>query len=304
MRVFYGDHYEVPLPPGHRFPMGKYRALREALVAGEVVPREDLKAVERVAVSRVEAVHDPAYVRALTEGGLSADAVRRLGFPWSPAYAARALASVGGTLQATRAALTDGLSGHLAGGTHHAYKDFGSGYCAFNDLAIAARWLLDEVGLERVLIFDVDVHQGDGTAALLEDEPRAFTTSIHGARNFPSRKQSSDLDVALADDTTDVVYLEALDRALDESLERARPDFVLVQAGVDPLDVDRLGRLALSHEGLFERDRRLIARFRDNGLPVVLTLGGGYSDPIDATLEAHVNTYRAANAVLQESNGG
>lgn len=294
MRVFASDHFTVELPAGHRFPMGKYRLLRERLVERGILGPEELRWAEPASESLLASVHEPAYVRALLSGTLEPAAVRRLGFPWTEAYAARARASVGGTFQATRAALEDGLSGALAGGTHHAHRDFGAGYCAFNDLAIAARWLLDEAGLARVLVFDVDVHQGDGTAALLEDEPRAFTTSLHGDRNFPARKQRSDLDVALADGTRDEEYLAALDRALDESLERARPDFVLVQGGVDPLELDRLGRLSLSPEGLRERDRRMLERFLAESLPVCLTLGGGYADPIEPTVDAHVATYEEA----------
>lgn len=297
MRVFASDHFHVELPDGHRFPMGKYRALRERLVERGVLDAAEVLRADPVERRFLDAVHDPAYVTALLEGNLDRDAIRRLGFPWSPEYALRARASVGGTLQATRAALEDGLSGALAGGTHHAFRDFGAGYCAFNDLAVAARWLLDEAGVGRVLVFDVDVHQGDGTAALFAEELRVFTASLHGERNFPARKQASDLDVPLSDGTGDEAYLDALDRALDESLERARPDVVLVQAGVDVLAEDKLGRLALTHAGLRERDRRMLARFVGESLPTVLTLGGGYADPIDATLEAHVGTYVVAREV-------
>jgi acetoin utilization deacetylase AcuC-like enzyme len=209
----------------------------------------------------------------------------------------RSLGSVGSTLGAVEAALEDGVSGSLAGGTHHAYRDFGSGYCVFNDLAVAARRLLDRGSVERVLVFDVDVHQGDGTAAIFAEDPRVFTCSLHGEKNFPSRKQTSDLDVPLPDGTGDDEYLRALDAALDESLERARPELVLYQGGVDVLAVDHLGRLELTAEGVAERDRRALARFRGAGLPVALTLGGGYADPIDASVEAYAGTYRAAIAL-------
>ena len=294
MRAFASDSYTVELPTEHRFPMGKYRTLRERLVERRLLEADQIEVAPTVDPARLEAVHDPGYVRAFLDGSLPRDAVRRLGFPWTPSYARRALASVGGTLQATRAALEDGLAGALAGGTHHAHRDFGAGYCAFNDLAVATHWLLEEAGVERVLIFDVDVHQGDGTAAMLQDEPRAFTCSLHGARNFPARKTVSDLDVPLADGTDDEAYLVALDAALEEALERARPQFVLAQLGVDVLEVDRLGRLALSPAGVRARDRRLLERFRGEGLPVVMTLGGGYAEPIDATVEAHVATWEVA----------
>lgn len=299
MRVYYCDHHPVVLPAGHRFPMGKYAALRERLVAEGIVAREQLHPAPQVSRERLAAVHCPDYVNAFMEGTLEAAAVRRLGFPWSPELVARSLASVGGTWAATQAALEDGLAGHLAGGTHHAYWDFGSGFCAFNDLAVAARWALDEAGIERILIFDVDVHQGDGTAALFKADPRVFTCSIHGAKNFPARKQTSDLDVPLPDGTGDAEFLNAMDRALEESLQCSDPQLVLFQAGVDALAEDRLGRLALTRAGLFERDRRMLARVRGAGLPAVLTLGGGYGEPIDATLDANVGTYRAAREVTE-----
>lgn len=209
----------------------------------------------------------------------------------------RSLGSVGSTLAAVDAALEDGLSGTLAGGTHHAYRDFGSGYCVFNDLAVAARRVLDRGAVRRVLVFDVDVHQGDGTASIFEEDPRVFTCSIHGERNFPSRKQRSDLDVPLPDDTGDDAYLSALEAALDEAMERSRPDLVLYQGGVDVLAVDRLGRMALSEAGVEERDRRALSRFRRDGLPVALTLGGGYADPVEASVSAYAGTYRVARAL-------
>ena len=299
MRVFYCDHYPVVLPPKHRFPMAKYALLRERLVATGLLAEEQLVPAPQIDRDSLVAVHAADYVDAFMGGTLDAAAVRRLGFPWSPELVARSLASVGGTWAATRAALEDGLAGHLAGGTHHAYREFGSGFCAFNDLAVAARWALDEAGLERVLIFDVDVHQGDGTAALFERDERVFTCSLHGAKNFPARKQVSDLDVPLADDTGDEEFLEAMERALEQSLERSDPQLVLFQAGVDALASDRLGRLALTHAGLYERDRRMLARVRSAGLPAVLTLGGGYGEPIEETLAANLGTYRAAREVLE-----
>lgn len=299
MRVFYCDHYPVVLPPKHRFPMAKYALLRERLVETGLLNREQLVPAPQIEREQLVAVHADEYVDAFLDGTLDAAAVRRLGFPWSPELVARSLASVGGTWAATRAALEDGLAGHLAGGTHHAYREFGSGFCAFNDLAVAARWALDEAGLERVLIFDVDVHQGDGTAALFEGDERVFTCSLHGAKNFPARKQTSDLDVPLPDGTGDDAFLEAMERALEQSLERSDPQLVLFQAGVDALATDRLGRLALSHAGLYERDRRMLARVRSAGLPAVLTLGGGYGEPIEETLAANLGTYRAAREVLE-----
>ena len=301
MRVHYCDHFPVPLPEGHRFPMHKYARLRERLVESGVLEPQQLIAAEPVDLVEVRAVHTPGYVDAFLGGTLSKDAVRRLGFPWSQQLVRRTLASVGGTCMAASAALEDGISGNLAGGTHHAYRDFGSGFCAFNDIAIAAVGLLNAGRIRRALVFDVDVHQGDGTAAIFASDERVFTCSLHGAKNFPARKTVSDLDVPLADDTGDEPYLEAMVAALESSLDAARPDIVFVQAGVDGLATDRLGRLALSSAGMAERDRVLLERCSAGGLPTVLTLGGGYSEPIEHTIEANMATYAAARACMRAS---
>jgi acetoin utilization deacetylase AcuC-like enzyme len=297
VRVFYCDHFEVVLPPKHRFPMHKYGLLRERLVREGIVDEGDLARATTAPLEDLFAVHDPDYVQGFLDGALPRKVVQRIGFPWSEEMVMRSLGSVGSTLAAVDAALEDGLSGTLAGGTHHAYRAFGSGYCVFNDLAVAARRVLDRGAVQRVLVFDVDVHQGDGTASIFEEDPRVFTCSIHGERNFPSRKQRSDLDVPLSDDTGDEAYLAALDGALDEAMERSRPDLVLYQGGVDVLEVDRLGRMALSEAGVEERDRRALSRFRGEGLPVALTLGGGYADPVEASVAAYAGTYRVAQAL-------
>ena len=300
MRIAHCDNFPVPLPPEHRFPMGKYGQLRRRLVEEGLVRDAELVAARPASLEDVLAVHDPGYVYGFLDGSLDRRAMQRIGFPWSEELVLRSLASVGATLAALEGALDPagpGLGGALAGGTHHAHRDFGSGYCVFNDLAVAARKALDMGRVERVLVFDVDVHQGDGTATLFADEPRVFTCSLHGARNFPARKAESDLDVPLPDGIGDDAYLSALDGALAQALERARPELVLVQAGVDVLAADRLGRFGLTHAGVRERDRRLLRCFRGAGLPVVLTLGGGYSDPIDASVEAYLGTYREALAI-------
>ncbi|MEE2941299.1 MAG: histone deacetylase [Planctomycetota bacterium] len=294
IRVFYCDHFEVVLPPKHRFPMHKYALLRERLVAEGIVSAADLVPARAAPLEDIHAVHDAGYVQGFLDGTLDRRVVQRIGFPWSEAMVLRSLGSVGSTLMAVDAAMEDGIAGSLAGGTHHAYRDFGSGYCVFNDLAVAARRLLDRGAVERVLVFDVDVHQGDGTAAIFEGDPRVFTCSIHGGRNFPSRKMTSDLDVPLPDATGDEEYLAAMSAALEEALERARPDVVLYQGGVDVLAEDHLGRLSLSREGVLERDRVALGRFRGEGLPVALTLGGGYANPIEASVEAYAGTYRVA----------
>lgn len=283
--------------------MRKYALLRKRLVRDGLVRESDLIAARVAPLEDVFAVHDAAYVQGFLDGTLDRKVIQRIGFPWSEEMVMRSLGSVGSTLGAVEAALEDGLAGTLAGGTHHAHAAFGSGYCVFNDLAIAARRLLDRGSVERVLVFDVDVHQGDGTAAIFASDERVFTCSIHGARNFPSRKAASDLDVALPDGTDDDAYLEALDRTLGEALHRARPDIVLYQGGVDVLEADHLGRLALSKEGVFERDSMCLQAFRRAGLPVVLTLGGGYANPIERSIEAYAGTYRAARSVLGRTLG-
>ncbi|MCY3000353.1 MAG: histone deacetylase [Planctomycetota bacterium] len=298
MRVVYTDHFAVPLPPGHRFPMHKYAELRRKLVSEGVLGEGELFPARPAPVEALLAVHDERYVRGYLDGSLEPKELARIGFPWSPAMVARTLASAGGTLLAAEFALADGFAGVLAGGTHHAGRAFGAGFCVFNDLAVAAVSLLERAAARRVLVVDLDVHQGDGTAEIFAGDERVFTFSMHGERNFPLRKQVSDLDVPLRDGTGDDEYLALLEEHLPRAIERARPDFVLYQGGVDPLEHDRLGRLKLTLAGLAERDRRVFQRFRELGLPLVTTLGGGYSDPIGPTLEAHANTYRVAREVF------
>lgn len=289
-RFWYSDPYEVPLPETHRFPMGKYRRLRKALLERGLVGEAEFELSPKIEREALARVHTDGYLTACFSGTLSVDEERRLGFPWSAALLDRSLASAGGTLAAARWALEHDIASNLAGGTHHAHADFGSGYCVFNDLAVTARTLLDERKVERVLIVDLDVHQGDGTAAIFTNEPRVFTFSMHGARNFPFRKQTSTRDVELPDGCDDAHYLDLLDQHLPEVFEASAPSLVLFQAGVDALKEDSLGRLGLSHAGLRARDKRVFDLCWSRACPVVVTLGGGYSKPIDATLEACVGT--------------
>ncbi len=297
MRVFFCDHHRVPLPEGHVFPMEKYAELRRALLEEGVLGTDEVSPAPLAQVEQLELVHDASYIEAMLSGRLEPERIRRLGFPWSEELCRRSLASVGGTLAAARSALEFGAGGNLAGGTHHAHRDFGAGYCVFNDIAVAARTLQAEGAVRRVLVFDVDVHQGDGTAAIFEGDDQVFTLSIHGAKNFPARKMQSDLDLSLADGTEDATYLAMLDRALEECFSRFRPDLVFYQGGVDCLANDRFGRMAVTLDGLRERDQRALSAFRERDLPFVLTLGGGYSRPIGDTVEAHLNTYRIAKAI-------
>ena len=298
MRAFFSDTYELPLPPGHRFPMPKYKLLRERLVGSGVLAAEDLEESDLVDRASLLFAHTPEYVEAIFSGTLDVEAERQLGFPWSEGLVARSRASVQGTVAAARAALRDGAAGNLAGGTHHASAGHGAGFCVFNDIAVAARTLQREGAIDRAVVVDLDVHQGDGTAAIFAGDDSVFTFSMHGAKNFPFRKQRSSLDVDLPDGCADAEYLDALDRHLPVALDRARADILFFQAGVDPLEHDSLGRLKLSLCGLRERDRRVARTARERGIPLVLTLGGGYARPISLSVEAHAGTWVEARAAF------
>ena len=274
MKAFHCDGREVPLPPGHRFPMGKYALLRQRLVE------------ERVFA-----------------GTLTVSELRRLGFPWSQGLVERSRASVFGTVAAARAALEDGIGCNLAGGTHHAFAAEGTGFCVFNDIAVAARALQREGLIERAVVVDLDVHQGDGTAAIFAGDPSVFTFSMHGAKNFPFRKQRSSLDVELPDGCGDAEYLAALEDHLPRVLDEAKAQILFFQAGVDPLDGDSLGRLKLSLDGLRRRDRLVLESARERGLPAAVTLGGGYARPLALSVEAHVGTFREARRAFEREHG-
>jgi len=301
VRAFFCDTYEVPLPPGHRFPMPKYRMLRERLVGEGVLASGELEESGVIDRSSLLLAHTPEYLEAVFAGTLSEAEQRRLGFSWSEALVARSRASVFGTVAAAFAALRDGMAGNLAGGTHHAFSDHGTGFCVFNDIAVAVRALQREGLIDRALVVDLDVHQGDGTAAIFAGDESVFTFSMHGAKNFPFRKQRSSLDVELTDGCQDSQYISLLERHLPEVIARAHPDIVFFQAGVDPLEHDLLGRLKLSAEGLRLRDRIVATAARDRHIPLVLTLGGGYARPIARSVDAHVGTWREARLAFDQS---
>ena len=295
-RLFYTDHYPLPLPDGHRFPITKYRLVRETL------ERDGLFAFAPAPLAKPEVIalaHDPQYVDQFVRGELSVQAMRRIGFPWSPELVRRTLGSVGGTLSATMDALDTGWGGTLAGGTHHAFRAEGSGFCVFNDIAVAILWLRGKGRIQRAAVIDLDVHQGDGTSQIFQGDDLVLTTSVHCRANFPFRKQVSKIDVELEDATHDEEYL----RVVDELLPRIadfRPEILYFQSGVDGLASDALGRLSLSHAGLKERDRKVLTFAKENKLPLVITLGGGYSKPIEHTALAHANTFRVAAEVFQQ----
>ena len=287
LHLFYCDQYHFPLPPGHKFPLTKYRLLREALSQD---PRFLIRPADLATRDDALQIHDREYVDGFLEGTLAPAVMRRIGFPPSPELVTRTLASVGSTLCATRSAMQTGFGGTLAGGTHHAYRAEGSGFCVFNDLAIAIASLRTERNMKKASIIDLDVHQGDGTASVFSDDPGVFTLSLHGERNFPLRKQISTLDVPLPDGTDDAAYLKALGPVLAKALDFG-PDVVFFQAGVDALESDSLGRLALTSAGLAERDHLVIDQVRRKGIPLVITIGGGYSNPIELTVTAHAQTF-------------
>jgi acetoin utilization deacetylase AcuC-like enzyme len=300
MRAYTSDHFELPLPQGHRFPMPKYRLLRDKVAAE--LPGIRLEDAPAATDGELALAHDPAYVTAIAQGHLSRAAEREIGFPWSPRMAERARRSVGATIAAARTALAEGVSANLAGGTHHASADKGSGYCVFNDVAVAARlmqaeWHRKHRALLRVLVIDLDVHQGNGTAAIFADDPTVFTFSMHGARNFPFRKVASDLDVELADGCGDAEYLAAMDSALAEVWrchEGRLPGLVFYLAGADPHENDRLGRLKLTADGLAERDRRVLDGLRVRRIPVALSMAGGYGRDIHETVALQARTLALA----------
>ena len=293
MKAFSSDRFVLPLPAGHRFPMAKYRLLRERIE--RELPGVSLHEPEPATDGVLALAHAPDWIERLSLGRLSELEQRAIGFPWTPAMVERSRRSVGATVAACRAALEDGASANLAGGTHHAGPARGEGFCCLNDVAVAARLMQAERRARRVAIVDLDVHQGNGTAEILRRDPSVFTLSIHGARNFPFRHRcAGDLDVDLPDGTGDDGYLEALDRALRELGERFEPDFLIFLAGADPYEGDRLGRLSLSIEGLAERDRRVFAFARARGLPVAVAMGGGYCPDIERIVDIHLGTVREA----------
>lgn len=290
-RLYYTDGYVIPLPSGHRFPMAKYRLARDLLASDGVF---QLEPAPLASSDVIKLAHAPEYVESFLTGALDATAMRRIGFPWSEALVQRTLASVGGTLSATRDALECGWGGNLAGGTHHAFRNAGSGFCVFNDIAVAIQWLRNTGQIARAAVIDLDVHQGDGTAEIFGDDAQVLTVSLHCETNFPFRKQQSSIDISLPDGTGDSSYLETLAAILPRVLD-FEPDIIFYQSGVDTLASDALDHLQLTHSGLMERDRLVCQTARDSGIPLVVTMGGGYSVPIELTAQAHANTFRVTS---------
>ncbi|AEG93562.1 histone deacetylase family protein [Ramlibacter tataouinensis] len=297
MQVFYATQFVLPLPPGHRFPMAKYQLLRDRLA--DELPGIRLAQALPASDGELALAHTPGYIQAISDGSVDPRIQREIGFPWSPAMAERARRSVGATISACRAAFQDGVAANIAGGTHHAYADKGGGFCVFNDAAVASRLMQAEWGRQRakplrVAIVDLDVHQGNGTARIFHGDPTVFTLSLHGQKNFPFRKEPSDLDVDLPDGCGDDEYLSALEGALDELDRRFDPGLVIYLAGADPHEGDRLGRLKLTWDGLEARDRRVFDWAWQRGVPLAFAMAGGYGTRIEDTVQVQVNTFRVA----------
>ncbi len=301
MNLYYSDIFDFPLPPDHRFPLQKYALLRAYLRKHGHIDPGNLIVPEAATDKQLLRVHSPAYLNRVVNGTLGSREVRRIGLPWSPELVKRSLHSVGGTIAAAHSALEDGVGFNLAGGTHHAHRDWGSGFCIFNDVAVAARDLQATASIERILIVDCDVHQGDGSASIFADDPSVYTFSIHGQSNFPFRKSASDLDIGLEAGTGDERYLETLSEALHGLFHDSGSfDFIFYLAGADPYHGDAFGHLNLTKAGLLARDQLLFDACQQAGLPVAVALAGGYAPDLKDLVEIHANTI--AQALRFEQN--
>ncbi|OUJ75861.1 histone deacetylase family protein [Hymenobacter crusticola] len=299
LSIAWAPCYAHPLPAGHRFPMLKYELLPEQLLREGIVTEADFFLPAPPPEAEILRTHTADYYHRLQHGQLTRQEERATGFPWSEELFVREVTILGGTIECARRALHNGIALNVAGGTHHAFADRGEGFCLLNDQAAAANYLLaHEPRIQKILIVDLDVHQGNGTAAIFQQEPRVFTFSMHGARNYPHRKEQSDLDLPLADGTDDAAYLGLLRDTLPHLVEEVAPDFVFYLAGVDVLATDKLGHLALTRAGCQQRDQFVLELCHQHQLPVVVCMGGGYSERLIDIVEAHVNTFRTAAALF------
>jgi acetoin utilization deacetylase AcuC-like enzyme len=297
MKVFYSDHHHLELPPNHRFPIEKYKLLREGLLEQGILSSQNMVKAPLASRKTITLAHTPEYFDSIYSGNVEQKVMRQIGLPWSEALVRRSLASVGGAICAAEEALVSGISGNLAGGTHHALANEGQGFCVFNDLAVVVLHLFQETLVRRAAIIDLDVHQGNGNAAILGSRSDVFIFSMHGEKNYPFRKVPSTLDIGLPDGAGDTDYLFALQRALPAVVE-FKPEIILYQAGVDPLHEDQLGRLSLSMQGLAERDYLVLSLGKQLNIPIAIAMGGGYAKPIQATVDAHIQTYRIAKEIF------
>lgn len=304
MKIFYSDVFVLPLPEGHRFPMRKYSRVRERIEAEDPALAKGLVLPPAASDEELLLVHHADYVERVVTGTLDPREVRRIGFPWSPRLVERSRRSVGGTIAGCRAALEDGVAVNLAGGTHHAYADRGEGFCVFNDAAVAIRVLQAEGRIERAVVLDLDVHQGNGTAAIFEGDPSVFTLSVHGAKNYPFEKERSDLDLPLPDGAGDDLFLETVESGVRHALGANDADVAIYIAGADPFEGDKLGRMSVSKAGLAERDRIVFDRCAAAGVPVVVVMGGGYAEDVEDTVDIHLGVVREAGVRYGLSSAG
>jgi len=294
MKLYYSDVFELPLPEKHRFPMAKYRLLRERVADSPLFNESDLIEAPSATDNQLCRVHQRGYVHRVVEGTLTKLEIRRIGFPWSAKMVERSRRSTGASIAAAASAFEDGISVNLAGGTHHAFAGSGQGYCVFNDVCVAARDLQSRGRCQQILVVDCDVHQGNGTASITQNDPSIFTFSIHCDKNYPFRKTASDLDIELPVGTEDDRYLQLLDVGLEECLKKSQPEFVFYVSGADPYEGDRLGLLALSKQGLSDRDDLVLSKCKEKGLPVAISMAGGYAPKIDDIVDIHFETIRIA----------
>lgn len=302
MKAYYSDRFVLPLPSGHRFPMEKYRLLRER-VAREL-PHAVLLEPPAATDRELSLAHDLAYIEKLTTGSLTKKEIQLIGFPWSPQMVERSRRSTGATIGACRAALAEGVAVNLAGGTHHAYADRGEGFCCFNDAVVAARLVQCEGLARRIAIIDLDVHQGNGSASITSGDDTIFTMSVHAHSNYPAIKEKSDLDIELADRADDTTYLGALKAGLGELKRRFSPDLIIYLAGADPYEDDRLGRLALTKEGLAARDEEVFSHALACGAPLAVAMAGGYGRRVEDTVDIHFQTVSLAHRRHQDLKRG
>lgn len=295
--IAYHPIYQLPLPEGHRFPMEKYDLLPKQLLYEGTCEKEDFFAPEKIPNAIIESVHDSKYLDRLLNLALDPKEVRKIGFPLSQQLIDREIIIAGGTVEGAKRALTDGIAMNIAGGTHHAFSAWGEAFCLLNDQAIAAQYLIDQQLVNRVLIVDLDVHQGNGTAEIFKHNPAVFTFSMHGAKNYPFHKEESDYDLAMEDGTNDTTYLNSLKSALPHLLEKVKPDFIFYLCGVDVVATDKLGRLGMSIAGCKARDAFVLESCKSLDIPVQCSMGGGYSKDIKIILEAHANTFRIAKEI-------
>lgn len=298
LKLFYTDHFVIPLAENHSFPIEKYSRLRERVTETNIVDPKDMCIPHAATLEEILRVHDPDYVRRVINGELTSKEIQRIGFPWSDSLVERARRSCGATIEASRAAVQDGFAVNLAGGTHHAFSDRGEGYCLFNDSAIASRAMQQEDLVKRILIIDCDVHQGNGTASIFAGDSTVFTFSIHNGKNFPFQKEKSDLDISLDDGVDDSGYLEALEKGVIHAMELSRAELAIYLAGADPYADDRFGRLSLSKKGLAQRDRMVLGYCQQSDLPVAITMAGGYARRVEDTVDIHFQTVKTAAEVL------